>query len=260
MADQHAQHRRKARFITTRFEGWFLPRAAARLPGWILPDHLTVLGLLAATAIAAAYLLTNRDPAWIWAANAGLAVHWLADSLDGTLARVRRIERPRYGFYLDHLSDAYSTFAIGLGLGLSPYMLLAVSLAIVVAYLVLSINVYLETHVFGEFRYGYGIIGPTEIRILLIVLNAVAAIAAGLPFNLFGIGMTVFDLLGIGAALGMTGMLIHRVARNLRTLADWEPANVVKSPAGQTRAEAFERAEGSDTRVGAVKSPQNSGR
>ena len=260
MARKDGEHERKGRFVTTRFEAWALPRLAAGLPAWVLPDHLTLVGLVAATGIAVAYILSGRSPIWMWGASVGLVVHWLADSLDGTLARVRHIERPRYGFYVDHLSDAYSTFAIGLGLGLSPYMLLAVSLAIVVAYLVLSINVYLETHVFGEFRYGYGIIGPTEIRILLIVLNAVAAIAAGLPFNLFGIGMTVFDLLGIGAALGMTGMLIHRVARNLRTLADWEPANVVKSPAGQTRAEAFERAEGSDTRVGAVKSPQNSGR
>jgi archaetidylinositol phosphate synthase len=228
MTEQHAKHERKARFVTTRFEAWFLPRAAARLPGWVLPDHLTVLGLVAATAIAAAYLLTNRDPAWIWAANAGIVIHWFADSLDGTLARVRRIERPRYGFYLDHLSDAYSTFAIGLGLGLSPYMLLAVSLAIVVAYLVLSINVYLETHVFGEFRYGYGVVGPTEARVLLIALNVVVVTARGLPFNLFGIGMTVFDLVGIAAALGMTGMLSRRVARNLKNLGRLEPPNQVR--------------------------------
>lgn len=228
MTEQHAKHERKARFVTTRFEAWFLPRAAARLPGWVLPDHLTVLGLLAATAIAAAYLLTNRDPAWIWAANAGIVIHWFADSLDGTLARVRRIERPRYGFYLDHLSDAYSTFAIGLGMGLSPYMLLAVSLAIVVAYLVLSINVYLETHVFGEFRYGYGVVGPTEARVLLIALNVVVVTARGLPFNLFGIGMTVFDLVGIAAALGMTGMLSRRVARNLKNLGRLEPPNQVR--------------------------------
>jgi phosphatidylglycerophosphate synthase len=224
------RHRRTARFLVARFEGWILPRIARRLPGWVLPDHLTLLGLIAATGIAAAYLASNRDPRWLWGANALLVVHWLADSLDGTLARVRRIERPHYGYYLDHLSDAYATFAIGLGLGLSPYLLLAVGLAVVTAYLVLSINVYLETYVFEEFRFGYGGVGPTEVRILLIALNVVAMGARGLPFNLFGIGMTVFDLAGIAAALGMTALLAVRVRRNLRELGRREPPNTVRPP------------------------------
>ena len=223
-----ADHQRTASFITTRFEVWFLPRLARRLPGWVLPDHLTVLGLIAATGIAVAYIYSNRDPNWLWAANAGLVLHWLADSLDGNLARVRRIQRPRYGFYLDHISDAYSTFAIGLGLGLSPYMLLAVSLAIVVAYLVLSINVYLETYIFGEFRYGYGMVGPTEGRIAIIILNIFVLSAKELPFNLFGIGMTILDIAGVLGALTMTGLLVSRVTRNLKVLGNMEPPNVVK--------------------------------
>jgi phosphatidylglycerophosphate synthase len=224
------RHRRTARFLVARFEGWILPRIARRLPAWLLPDHLTLLGLAAATGIALAYLASNRDPRWLWGASALLVVHWLADSLDGTLARVRRIERPRYGYYLDHLSDAYSTFAIGLGLGLSPYLLLAVGLAVVTAYLVLSINVYLETYVFEEFRFGYGGVGPTEARILLIALNVVAVSARGLPFDLFGIGMTVFDVAGIAAALGMTALLAARVRRNLGELGRREPPNTVRPP------------------------------
>ena len=103
-------------------------------------------------------------------------MHWLGDSLDGTLARVRRIERPRYGYYLDHLVDALATAVIGLGLGLSPWMLLAVGLAIVVAYLVLSINTYLETYAFGVFTLGYGRLGPTEARLGLIALNTLIAL------------------------------------------------------------------------------------
>ena len=82
-----------------------------------MPDHLTALGVLAAVGIAAAYALSNRDPAWLWAASGLLVVHWLGDSLDGTLARVRRAERPRYGYYLDHLVDAFATALIGIGLG-----------------------------------------------------------------------------------------------------------------------------------------------
>lgn len=214
---------RRATFLTTRFERWALPRIAAALPRAIHPDHMTAMGVLGSTVIALGYILTTRHEAWLWLANAGLVLNWLGDSLDGTLARVRRIERPRYGFYLDHLTDAYSTTAVGIGLGFSPYMLLSVGLAIVVAYLVLSINVYLETHVFGVFRYGYGIVGPTEARVALFALNGMALLTGPLPFRIAGVGLTAFDVLGAGAALGMAGMLSRRVLRNLRSLSRLEP-------------------------------------
>ena len=214
---------RQSTFITTRFERWALPRLAAAMPRWVMPDHLTALGVLGATVIAAGYGLSNRNWHWLWLANVGLLIQWFGDSLDGTLARVRRTERPRYGFYLDHLTDAYSTTAIGLGLGLSPFMLLAVGLAIVIAYLILSINVYLETQVFGKFRYGYGVMGPTEARIVLFGLNLLALTIGPLPFHIIGRGVTVFDVLGSGAALSMGAMLMRRVTRNLRELAREEP-------------------------------------
>jgi phosphatidylglycerophosphate synthase len=222
--------RRRATFVTARFERWLLPRVAARLPGSILPDHLTALGVLAATAIGVAYGLSNRAPAWLWAANGALVVHWLADSLDGTLARVRHIERPRYGFYVDHLTDAYSTCVIGLGLGLSPYLLLSVGLAIVIGYLLLSINVYLETHVLGRFEYGYGLVGPTEARLLLVALNLVALTVGPLPFHLLMLDLTVFDVAGAAAALMMGALLLGRARRNLRHLGRLEPPNTPRSP------------------------------
>ncbi len=203
---------------------------ASRLPGWILPDHCSVLGLLSAVWIGVTYALSVRNPAWLWGASAGLVLHWFGDSLDGTLARVRHIERPRYGFYVDHLGDALATVAIGLGLGLSPYMLLAVGLTIVIGYLVLSINVYLETLVVKEFRLGYGIVGPTETRILLILLNTVALVLGPIPFRTFGIQATIYDIVGILVALGMTAMLLRRILRNLRNLSRLEPPNVVKEP------------------------------
>ena len=231
-ANLPAEAERRAFFIFSRFERWALPRIAGALPAWILPDHLTGLGIVAATGIMFCYMRSNYDSIWLWGANAGLLFHWLGDSLDGTLARVRHIERPRYGFYLDHLTDAYSTVAIGLGLGFSPYMLLSVGLAVVIAYLILSINVYLETHVFGVFRYGYGILGPTEARVLLIGLNTLAAVKSPLPFHLLGVGATMFDVLGLGVTLVMIGLLAVRVTRNLTTLARLEPANVVKDPGG----------------------------
>jgi archaetidylinositol phosphate synthase len=233
MSENPAEATRRAEFVTTRFEKWALPRIAAGLPGWVLPDHLTGLGIIAATVVGAAYLLSTRDPSWLWVANIALVFHWLGDSLDGTLARVRKIERPRYGFYLDHLTDAYSTCVIGIGLGFSPYMLLSVALAIVIAYLVLSINVYLETHVFGEFRYGYGIVGPTEARLLLIALNTLAVFISPLPFEVLGVGLTVFDVLGMAASVGMAALLLTRASRNLANLAKLEPANTRRQPEGE---------------------------
>jgi len=223
MTGDAAKHERTSVFFLQRFERWALPRLAARLPRWVVPDHLTLLGVLAATGIAIAYSLSNRHEAWLWAASAGLVVHWFGDSLDGTLARVRKIERPRYGFYLDHLTDAYSTTVIGIGLGLSPYMLLSIGLAIVIAYLVLSINVYLETHAFGRFQFGYAWFGPTEARVILILLNALALTRPPLPFHVGVVGATLFDVIGVLVAGAMAILLVARVQHNLRTLARMEP-------------------------------------
>ncbi len=208
---------REKKFLLAVPETRVLEWIARRLPGWVKPDHLTALGVVAAIAIAAAYVLSNGDKLWLWAASALLVVHWLGDSLDGTLARVRKSERPRYGYYLDHLVDAFATAAIGIGLGLSPYMLLAVGLTIVVAYLILSINTYLETHAFGVFTLGYGRFGPTEARLMLIAVNTL------LVLGILGNGL--LDVLGIGLAIAMIAALIGRAGRNLRRLAELEPAS-----------------------------------
>jgi phosphatidylglycerophosphate synthase len=225
-AREEGEHERTGGFALARFEAWALPRMAGALPAWVMPDHLTGLGLLASTLIAVAYILTNRSESWLWAVNILLLIQWYGDSLDGTLARVRRIERPRYGYYLDHLTDAYSTLAIGLGLGFSPYMLLSVGLAISIGYLLLSINVYLETHVFGEFRLGHGLLGPTEARLLLIALNTLALLLTPMRFTLRGVTFTLFDIIGVAGALGMFGILVTRAAGNLRELARLEPPGV----------------------------------
>src|SRR4051794_16611153 len=215
---------RDKRFLLATHEGRALEWIARRVPARVLPDHMTALGVLAAFGIAGAYLLSNGDKAWLWAASALLVVHWLGDSLDGTLARVRKIERPTYGYYLDHLVDAIATALIGIGLGLSPYMLLATGLVIVIAYLVLSINTYLETYAFGVFTLGYGRIGPTEARLLLVVVNTLIALGVGLGFNVHGLGVTLLDLIGLGAVALALIALIVRAARNLRALAEREPS------------------------------------
>jgi archaetidylinositol phosphate synthase len=215
---------REPGFLTAIPEKKLLRWIAARLPRWILPDDLTLLGVLGALGICAAYQLSNTDLAWLWAASGLLVVQWLGDSLDGTLARVRKIERPTYGYYLDHIVDAFATAAIGIGLGLSPLMLLSVGTLIVVGYLILSINVYLESYAFGRFNIGYGFIGPTEVRLILIAINAAVALGWGLSFHAFDLRLTALDLVGLGIVTAMFGALILRVIRNLRELSRREPA------------------------------------
>ena len=215
---------REESFLLAVPEKRFLRWLAGRLPRWILPDDMTAVGVLAALAIAAAYQASNDGSGWLWVASGLLVVQWIGDSLDGTLARVRGIERPTYGYYLDHLVDAISTAAIGIGLGLSPFMLLSTGTLIVVAYLILSINVYLESFAFNRFSIGYGKIGPTEIRLILILLNTALALKLGLDFQLVGLDLTVFDVVGLSIAGVMVVLLAGRSIRNLRELARQEPA------------------------------------
>ena len=213
----HTDAPRSKKFLLAVPEARVLDWIARRLPRAVKPDHLTALGVLASIGIAAAYVLSNGDELWLWAASGLLVVHWLGDSLDGTLARVRKAERPRYGYYLDHLVDAFATAAIGIGLGLSPHMLLAVGLAIVIVYLILSINTYLETQAFGTFTLGYGRLGPTEARLLLVGVNTLLAVGL--------IGDGALDVLGIALAAAMILALLGRAGRNLKRLAELEPAS-----------------------------------
>ena len=221
---------REKAFLLARHEARALEWMARRVPARFTPDHMTIVGVLAALGVAAAYVLSNGDRGWLWAASALLVIHWLGDSLDGTLARVRRAERPTYGYYLDHLVDAAATVVIGIGLGLSPYMLLLTGLAIVVAYLVLSINTYLETQAFGVFSLGYGRLGPTEARLGLIALNTLLGLGVGLEASVGGLGVTVLDVIGLAAVAAMLGGLAVRAARNLRALALREPARPYTAP------------------------------
>jgi len=215
---------REPSFLLAKPEKRLLTWIASRLPKWILPDDLTALGVLAAIGVAVAYQLANDSLSWLWVASGLLVVQWFGDSLDGTLARVRKIERPTYGYYIDHLVDAIATAAIGIGLGLSPLMLLSIGTLIVVAYLILSINVYLESYAFGRFSIGYGLIGPTEVRLILVALNTAVALGAGLDFVLVDLRLTLFDVIGLGIAAVMIVLLVGRAARNLHELAKKEPA------------------------------------
>ncbi len=196
---------------------------ARALPSWVIPDHLTLLGVIASIGIGLSYSFSGQSSIFLWLASFGLVVHWFGDSLDGTLARVRKTERPRYGFYLDHITDMFSTFVICLGLGFSPYLHLTIALGLVIGYYLLSINVYIETHVFGVFRLGYNRIGPSEVRVLLILSNTFLVLNLPLQLTILGFTLGPLDLVGLGVTVGMGILLSVRLISNLETLARMEP-------------------------------------
>jgi len=174
---------------------------AARTPERIGPDHLTVLGLTAQVGAGVCYALSAWNRYALLGVIACLALNWLGDSLDGTLARVRQRLRPRYGFYVDHMVDTFGAVALMGGLALSGYMHPWIAAGLLVAFLMLSIQSYLATHALGEFRLSFWRFGPTELRILLAVGNL--ALFWKPIVNLFGQPYRLFD---VGGAIGLAGM------------------------------------------------------
>jgi archaetidylinositol phosphate synthase len=176
---------------------------AARTPTWINSDHLTVLGLVAMAGAGAGYWWSSSNRAGLVLVIVCLALNWLGDSLDGTLARFRNCPRPRYGFYVDHVVDAFSAFFLLGGLGLSGYMSPWVALGLLVAYLMLSIEVYLASYTLGDFKISYFKMGPTELRVLLSIGNI--ALFWKSIVHLAGRSYRLFD---VGGSIGISGMFL----------------------------------------------------
>jgi phosphatidylglycerophosphate synthase len=194
---------------------------AERAPQWVNSDGLTLLGLGAQIAAGICYALTRWDRRALLLAIVCLALNWLGDSLDGTLARVRRQERPRYGFYVDHMVDILGAVALMCGLGASGLLHWATAMAMLVVFLVLSSESYLATYTLSCFQLSQGIFGPTEIRILL-ALGNLAALRS--PYStVFGHRLLLFDLGGVIAAAVMAVMAIGVAARHTAELYRQEP-------------------------------------
>ncbi len=155
--------------------GWFerpaLQWLAAHSPRWVTPDVYTAIGVLGSLTAFVGYLLTRLHPAFFWLATLGFLVNWYGDSLDGTLARFRHIERPIYGFFSDHVIDLVSVVLFFVGLGLSPYVTFDVACFTLIVFLMMFALVFLRTCVLGEFKISYGMLGATEARALAILLN-----------------------------------------------------------------------------------------
>lgn len=168
-----------------------------RMPSWITPDRLTATGMAGAVMIFAGYAASNLASSWLLLAIAGYAVQWFGDSMDGSLARYRRIERPSYGYFIDHSCDGLATLLILAGIGLSPFVTMDVALIALAGYLLLSIHAFLSARVLGELKLSYLSAGPTELRLMLIGLTIMMMVLGTEP-GLFG-RWSGFDIF-VGAA------------------------------------------------------------
>lgn len=220
-SEKRARHIREHGSLLADVEKRALIWMANRLPHTVNSDHLTILGLVAMAVAGAAFWASHWHDMSLFIVVGALAVNWFGDSLDGTVARVRNQQRPMYGFYVDHVIDIVGALLLLAGLGLSPYMSPVVALVLLVAYLMLSAEVYLATHACGVFRISLFKVGPTELRILLAVgtlylLRQPWVDVGGTSYRLFDVG-------GVVAAIGLFIALAWSTARNTLTLYRSEP-------------------------------------
>ncbi len=214
----HPAARVQASFLSAS-ERDFLDFLCTRMPSWVTPDALTALGVFGAILTAAGYIGTNVSPWFLALASVGLVVNWFGDSLDGSLARHRRIERPQLGFFLDHSMDAVSNLIIAVGLGLSAYVCMGAALFTLVGYLLLGLSVFLSTHVSGKLRLSFLGFGPTELRVTMIAFN-IALFIIG-PCNLRLIGQDI-SLHSVSVALLgsiLVGLFLFNVCRTTSELS-----------------------------------------
>lgn len=192
---------------------------AARLPSWIMPDHLTAFGVLGAVLVMVGYLACHISSSFLWLANFGLLIHWFGDSLDGTLARVRDIARPRYGYFLDQNIDVVGNLLIAGGIGLSPYARLDTALLALTGYHMVSIYVFVRNVVRREFHLAVMGFGPTEVRIGILVMNTTLMIAGAPSFELLSQTFTWCDMVLLATFVALSIMFGISATQEARRLA-----------------------------------------
>lgn len=208
--------------MLARSERRLLNWICARMPRWVSPDMLTLVGMIGAFMVFAGYVASNLGDHWLWLANAGYLIQWFGDSTDGSLARFRKIERPRYGYFLDHSCDGLATTLVVAGIGLSPYVTLEVALVALAGYLLLSIHAFLSVRVLGELKLSYLNAGPTELRFVLIALT-LAMIWFGTGPGVFG-RVNGFDLFVGGVGFSLIALFTVQTWITARRLAKDEPS------------------------------------
>ena len=208
--------------VLSRAERQLLNWICARLPHWVTPDMLTSLALVAAAVIFGAYAMSNANPAWLWLAVVGYFVHWFGDSLDGSLARFRHIERPRYGYFIDHSCDGLAILLILGGMGASPYMRVDIALFALTSYLLLAVNTFLIAKVMGDFHLSHLGAGPTELRVVLIAVT-ITMFLSGPDANVLP-GFSGFDLFVGGFSSILLAIFLTQTWRTGRMLSAYDSA------------------------------------
>jgi archaetidylinositol phosphate synthase len=171
------------------------------MPAWMTPDILTVIGLMGGVVMAIGYWLCNVNKNFLWIVDLGLVINWFGDSLDGSLARYRKIERFQYGYFVDHTVDITTQTIFFLGLGLSPFVHFNFALLALVGYLHLGILTNINTAVSGVYKISYGKIGPTEVRVFVIALNAVFYFASNPMIPMGRVSIFFFDAIVLSVAI-----------------------------------------------------------
>ena len=193
--NSQSKHTRVINTLTGPLEKRVLNYLASRMPNWVTSDLMTIVGVIGSVIIFVGYSLTNYSPHYLWLASLGFVLNWFGDSLDGTLARYRKAERPNYGFFIDHAIDTISEVLVFLGLAISPYVKFEIATLALIGYLTLSIYVYLLTYVIRVFRISFVKLGPTEIRIIGILCNTLLFFV-GKPTITFPFGtFTFYDII-----------------------------------------------------------------
>lgn len=203
------KHKRVNDMLLGPLERPALQYLARTSPSWITPDVLTTIGTLGSLVIFAGYWLSGLSVWWLWLVNLGFIINWYGDSLDGTLARFRKIERPKFGFYIDHTVDAVSEFLTIIGIGMSPFLRLDIAAFALIGYLLMSVHVYVRTCVDGVFKISYSKIGPTEMRAIIMLVNTAIFFATDFFLDEFAFGLRPFDIIGIvlAAVMGIAFMV-----------------------------------------------------
>ena len=203
---------------------------AERQPKWMTSDILTYIGTFGSVVIAAGYILSAWNINFLWLSSLGFVINWYGDSLDGTLARVRKTQRPVYGYYIDHTVDCINEFIMFIGIGLSGLMHFSLAMVILAVYFMLTINVSINAHLKKEFRLTYAKLGPTEFRILAIIANTILALVRpisefALTFFIFGREFTLasLDIVGIVVLLVLAVIYLTTIVKDGRGYAEMDP-------------------------------------
>jgi archaetidylinositol phosphate synthase len=195
---------------------------AHRLPARISPDHLTAIGFVGAVIAAVAYAASGSRAEFLWLASLGLIINWFGDSLDGTVARMRQIERPRYGYYLDNSVDCVAQLLLAVGIGLSGYVRFDLCLLALVAYQMVSVLSFIRANVSNVFQITYAAVGPTEVRVGFIALNALLIIFPPGTVD-WGLPLTYPNLWSLAWSSSMLVTFLMTMVKQVRQLANEEP-------------------------------------